>query len=393
MKRIALVVQRYGEEVNGGAELYGRWLAEHLHAAQVGQVDVLTTCALDFTTWANHYPAGTSQLNGVTIHRFPVDQPREWASFQRRTGQLFHTPHTLLDEINWVRDQGPYSTPLLQCIESQRHHYDLFIFITYVYATTYFGLPLVAEKAILVPTAHDEPYLNLPVFRPLFHLPRALVYSTYAERALVEQKTNAHHQTVSIVAGIGIDWPAAQPSADRFRHEFGVREPFALYVGRVTEGKNVPALLRDFEQYQQTAANPLPLVLAGRADIPLPAHPYLRHLGFISEQTKFDALAAAEVVIMPSLYESLSMIALEAWLMGKPMLVNGQCAVLKEQCQRSQGGLYYHTTAEFTAALIYLQTHPTQAQALGANGRAFTHATYHWDIILAKYRALIQTIW
>ena len=150
MKRVAIVVQRYGEEVNGGAELHARWLAERLTA--LAEVHVLTTCAIDYATWADEYPAGRSLLNGVIVHRFPVDHTRNWHDSHRETGRLLLSEHTLFDEVAWLKAQGPYSTPLFDSIREFAPAFDAFIFFTYVYASTYFGLPLVAEKAILVPT-------------------------------------------------------------------------------------------------------------------------------------------------------------------------------------------------------------------------------------------------
>ncbi len=390
MPKIALVVQRYGEEVNGGAELHARWLAEKLQASGTAAVTILTTCALDYTTWENHYPAGQTTLNGVQVHRYATDAPRNWVREQKETGLLLTSPHTLADEQAWMSRQGPNSAALLAAIQAGRDQYDGFIFITYHYAPAFYGLPLVADKAILVPTAHEDPFLAMPIFRPLFHQPRLLAYNTTTEQQLVRQITET--TVPSIIVGIGIDPPPDPPDPARFRAKFGITGPFALYVGRVTAAKNVPSLLDDFRAYHDTAAHPLPLVLAGRADIPVPTHPAIHPLGFITEQDKFDAIGAAEVVIMPSLYESLSMIALEAWLMGKPMLVNGNCQVLKEQCRRSQGGLYYYEKREFAAALDYLQRHPRTAKGLGENGRAFVQANYNWDIILAKYRALFEML-
>jgi hypothetical protein len=190
--RVAVVVQRYGEEVNGGAELHARWLAEHL--LPWADVHVVTTCALDYQTWANYYPPGRTILNGVQVHRFAVDAPRDWAAFQRLTAQTVQRQHSVLDELDWMRDQGPVSTPLLNYLQEAYARFDLYIFFTYLYATTFFGLPLVCDKAILVPTAHEEPYLYLSLFRSLFHLPRVIVYNTETEQELVSRVTRNWHQ-------------------------------------------------------------------------------------------------------------------------------------------------------------------------------------------------------
>ncbi len=387
-KRVAIVVQRYGQEVTGGAELLARWLAERL--LTLADVEILTTCALDYTTWANHYPAGETLVNGIPVHRFPVDKPRNWPKSQKRTFELISTKHSLLDELEWIQEQGPISTPLLNAIEAAYNQYDAFLFVTYVYATTYFGLPLVSDKAILIPAAHDEPYLKLPLFRPIFNLPQVVVYSTQAERQLVNAAMQ-NHDPVQLVIGVGVNVPD-ETSKERFRQQFGIEEPFLLYVGRIDRAKNVPELLDYFARFRQETDQPLKLVLIGRSNIPLLNHPDIIHLGFQSEQVKFDAIKAAEIVILPSLYESLSIIALEAWLMETPMIVNGRCEVMKQQCRHSNGGLYYHTYDEFEVILKKLLADAHLRERLGRQGRNFVAQTYHWDVVMAKYQAVLDTL-
>ncbi|MCA9994672.1 MAG: glycosyltransferase family 4 protein [Anaerolineales bacterium] len=386
MPRLALVVQRYGSDIHGGSESAARQLAEQLTV--LAEVHVLTTCAHDYTTWANSYPAGESELNGVTIHRFLVDSPRNWQQSQQQTGLFLLSNPTLAEQMAWIQREGPFSTPLLRHIQQQASQYDHFLFFTYVYATTFFGLPLVAEKAILVPTAHDEPFLYLDTFRALFHLPRHIVYLTRAEQELVERVTGT--AVSSQIAALGLT-PSTDVSANRFRQKYGVHEPFLFYAGRLAEAKNVPELITYFLNYRQQHPNqPLKLVLTGQPQFPLPNHPDLIPIGFVSEQDKFDGLQAATVVVMPSLYESLSIIILEAWLLGTAVLVNGRCAVTKQQVRQSNGGLYYHNQDEFNATLDRLLSSPDLRQELGENGRLFTTYTYSWPHILAIYQRILS---
>ena len=388
--RLAFVVQRYGLEVNGGAEQAARSLAEHL--IDLADIHVLTTCALDYTTWANHYPAGESQLNGVWLHRFPVDRQRDWRRAAARTNRLLHQEHTLADEAAWVREQGPYATPLLRAVTGAAAQFDLFFFFTYVYATTYFGLPPVAAKAVLVPTAHDEPYLYLPAFASIFRQPQLLIHLTEPERDLVRRVIDPPLPP-QLVVGLGLDAPPPQPdAAARFRQKYGIEGDFILYAGRITEAKNVPELLDYFQQFCAQHPRPLKLVLLGQPHMRLPALANILPLGFVSEQDKHDAMQAAAVFVMPSAYESLSIVCLEAWHAGTPVLVNGECAVLKHQCRQSQGGLYYTSYDEFAAALRRLLAEPSLRQQLGAAGRAFVQRTYHWPVIRAQYQAILQTL-
>jgi glycosyltransferase involved in cell wall biosynthesis len=385
-RAIAIVVQRYGLEVNGGAEQHARWLAERL--APTADLTVLTTCALDYITWADHYPPGEEMINGVRVRRFPVDAQRDWKKAQRQTRLVTTHRHTLFDEAQWVHDQGPYATPLFEAIRRAYETTDAFIFYTFHYAPTAFGLPLVSDKAFLVPTAHDDPFVRMGVFRPLFHLPRGIFYLTEPERQLVQRATR-NAAVPNTVTGVGVELPI-DASAERFRHKFGLREPFLLYVGRVHESKNVPELLDYFIRYRQENDAPLKLVLIGKSHLRLPDHPDILHLGFLPEADKQDAIAAATLVVLPSLYESLSMITLEAWAGGVPVLVNEQCEVVKYLCRQSNGGLYYRTHDEFTAALQRLLGSESLRRQMGNQGRQFVVQHYRPEVVLQHYTTLLD---
>ena len=386
--RIALVVQRYGLEVSGGAELHCRWLTEHL--SQYYDVHVITTCALDYTRWDNYYPPGRDQINGVQVHRFRVDQPRDVKRFDRLTAQLLGHPYTYLDGLEWMRQQGPLSTGLFEFLLWQRSSYDVFVFFTYLYATTYFGLQLVPDKAVLVPTAHDEPVIYLPLFRSLFNLPRLIVYNTEVERRFVERISGNYH-VPSAVVGVGIDLPT-DLSGERFRQKYGLDGDFVAYVGRVVASKNCDELFDHFLRFRHGYEGDLKLVVMGEGSLSPPQHPDVVSLGFVSEQDKFDGLQAASVVAIPSRYESLSMAMLEAWLAGTPVLVNGECEVLKEQCRRSNGGLYYHSYQEFEMGLSLILTRAGLGARLAEAGRQFTQETYSWSTIEQKYRTLLPMV-
>lgn len=387
-RRIAIVVQRYGREVDGGAEAAARELAERL--ARDAEVHVLTTCAVDYTTWANAYPAGVDRLNGVQVHRFAVDEARKWRRSQKETGRLLQSERTVEEEMAWIRRNGPFSASLLQFVRRSRGEFDLFVFFTYLYATTFFGLPLVADKVILVPAAHEEPYLYLEAYRALFHLPQHIVYLTEAERALV-QRVTGNGGVPATVAGVGVETPA-EVDGERFRRKYGVEGDFLLYSGRISESKNVPALIDLFRRYRSAYGTPLKLVLTGRPTIPLPDDGDVVPVGFVPEQDKFDAMRAATVFVMPSLYESLSIVTLEAWAMGTPVLANGRCDVLRQQCQRSHGGLYYVSGAEFDAALTRLLASGELRRQLGRQGQAFVGRHYQWPQILSSYREVFGMV-
>jgi glycosyltransferase involved in cell wall biosynthesis len=384
---IAIVVQRYGEEVNGGAEYFARLLAEHLTA--IADLRVLTTCAIDYHTWANEYPPGKSMLNGVQIERFAVDYQRARDGIER-TARILNREHSLFDEYDWIRAQGPYSTDLYKAIRNAYLNIDLFIFITYLYAPTVFGLPLVADKAILIPHAHDEPYLKLGVMRHIFHAPQAIVYNVEPEMQMV-QSIMQNQYIPQFTAGVGID-PPQNVNPEAFRSKFAIEGDFILYVGRIDESKNVHELLDYFIQYRTNHEVELKLVLIGKTHITLPDRSDIISLGFVSEEDKFNAMAAALALLQPSRYESLSLVALESWLVETPILVNGDSEVLKYQCRQSNGGLYYSSYDEFKLMLSQLINHPDIADVMGRQGRAFVLERFNWDVILAKFQALIETI-
>ncbi len=385
--RVAIVAQRYGENVSGGAELHARWLAEHLQT--IAQVDVLTTCAKDYLTWKNEFPAGTTRINGVRVSRFPVVRERELPS-KIGEHELFQRKYALDIQYDWMWKIGPASPQLFKRIERAADEFDYFIFFTYEYAHTVFGLPLVAHKSILVPTAHEQRHLQLPIFKNLFTQPRAIAYNTAAEQAFVERFTGNGH-IPSDTVGIGINEPE-EFSAERFRQKFNVPGPFITYLGRLVADKGVDQLIDEFMQLKATHPSELALVLMGKGDVVVPERPDIIQTGFVTEQDKFDGLAAAEMLIVPSKWESLSMISMEAWLVGTPVLVNSDCGVMVEQMRRSQGGLHYRTAEEFSHIIKTISSDPTLKAQLATNGRRFVLENYSWDIIVSKYKKLFEMI-
>jgi len=383
--KIAFVIQRYGLEVNGGAELLCRTVAEHL--SKKINVEIITTCAIDYVTWKNEYPAGVSVLNNVIVHRFPVDFPRDNPKFNKFSERIFQTPPSGDNEIQWMKLQGPYSSGLLNYITETKKSYNLFIFFTYVYCTTFFGLPLVSNKAILVPTAHDEPPIYLSIFNNLFHLPQAILYNTEEEKKFVNSKFKTECIPQDII-GTGIDVPdTIDPTA--FERDYKLNN-FIVYVGRIDESKGCKELFDYFIRYKREYPDSLKLVLLGKAIMEVPNHPDIFPLGFVSEQDKFNCMMASELLVMPSLFESLSIVLFEAWYCKRPVLVNGNCNVLKGQCIRSNGGLWYSNYEEFKECLEILLKNRNIRKTLGENGKRFIDENYCWEIVEEKYLRFIN---
>jgi glycosyltransferase involved in cell wall biosynthesis len=386
--KVAIVVQRYGAEINGGAELHARYIAERL--ARHVQVEVLTTCATDYVTWRNSLPATVDTVRGVTVRRFPVQRERDPDDFGRWSERVFRQVHALRDELAWLDAEGPTSPELVTYIRQHESSYGFLIFFSFRYYHSYHGARAVPSKAILVPTAERDGALGLGLFGPIFRGVRAIMYNSFEERALIHAVS--HNQDVAgVVVGVGSDIPEnANPT--RFRQKFNFRERFAIYVGRIDENKGCGELFDFFQRYSRTMADGMHLVLIGTPIIPIPEHPRIHHLGFVGDQDKFDAMAAAELLIMPSYFESLSMVALEAWALGRPVLANGKCDVLRGQCVRSNGGLYYENFEEFLETLRAIDMGPALAATLGRNGREYFSRHYSWPIIERKYIDMLDRL-
>jgi len=387
--RLAFVVQRYGPEIDGGAEHECRRVAEAL--APFHDIEVLTTCARDYLTWKNVYRPGVETIGGVRVRRFPVDRPRRVRSFGRYADWLYAHPHTFFDEAEWVRRQGPLALSLVEWIRAHADDHDGFVFFTYLYLPTLLGLPLVADRAVLVPTAHDERPIYLDLFRGLFRLPRALVFQVEEERALVEGRFHTGHLP-SAVIGAGVD-PLADTQPDRFRRQHGLAGPYLLYVGRVDVEKGCRELVDAFLAWRARASEPLRLVLMGTVAMRLPRHPALVTLGFRPEVEKWDALSGATALVMPSPHESFSFVILEAWTEGTPVLATARSPVLRGHLERSGGGLLYDgSPGDFAARLDALLADEGPRKQWGERGRAYVEARYRWPIITARWREFLDRV-
>jgi glycosyltransferase involved in cell wall biosynthesis len=384
--RLAFVIQRYGLEVNGGAEMHCRWLAERL--AQRHQVEVFTTCALDYLEWKNHYQPGSSTVNGLAVHRYPVRKKRVAREFASLCNVVYYETHTREEEEAWVRSNGPYAPALVKAVGAARERFDFFLFYCFRYYQSYYGLPRVADRAILVPTAEEDPAVGLSIFKTFFRSPRGIVYLTPEEQALVEDAAD-NASVPSTVIGSGLNLPEPPPDLD-FRARHGLPRPFVLYVGRIDKNKGCVTLFAYWKKFLEETGLDVDLVLAGKPVIPVPDHPRIRLVGFITEEEKVAALRQCALLVMPSPYESLSVITLEAWKLGVPVLANARCRVLMGQCLRSGGGFFYHGYAEFAEALDLLLERPDVGRVLGAQGQAYVDAEYSWERVEGKVESLLE---
>lgn len=386
--RIAFVVQRYGLEVMGGSELHCRLIAERL--AQAGhRVTVYTTTAKDYITWKNEYPAGETDLNGVKVKRFAVARPRDIESFNSYSDWIFFHDHTEKDEWEWLDRQGPQTPDLVEALEKGEAGEDVFIFFTYLYYTTYWGLKKVKGKKTLVPTAHDEPALRLGIMREVFAAPQAFMFNTESERRMLGRYFSFEGKYQEIV-GVGYDFPdRANLDTKAFCRRHGLHPPFILYAGRIEPGKGCRELVDYFLRFSRLHSD-LSLALIGNLLMDLPSHPQLRYLGFLSPGEKNAAMAAADVTIHPSHLESLCMAALESLAVRTPILVQEAADPLKDHCLRGRCGFFYSNYGEFEASLGLLLKDKRLRGVLGENGFAYVQRNYAWPIVIGKYEKLIR---
>ena len=401
--KIAFIVQRYGVEIIGGSEYLCRLIAERLSTRH--EVEVLTTCAQKYTTWENAYTEGTDRIRGVTVRRFANARTRDLKSFNAYSDWIFNHKHSAADEEAWLKQQGPWCPALLDYLGQRHGSYDALIFFTYLYAPTVLGLRIDPRRSILVPTAHDEPAIRLGLYSDVFSLPAGIVYNTGVERGFLRARFDIRAKAEEIV-GCGVDLPphleatgasdndgapVSKPRGAVFRRRHRLFGPFVLFGGRIDPGKGCEELIEYFGSYTAEQGDAT-LALMGVKLMPIPEEPFIRFAGMLSETERLDALEAATVVAVPSPYESLSLLALEAFAVGTPILANARSDVLTDHCQRSNAGLYYADRDEFIECLKLLVSNTDLRAAMGRNGRAYVRANYSWDTILDKYERMIGTL-
>lgn len=430
--KLAFVVHRYGPEVLGGAEHLCRLVAERLAAQH--EVDVLTTCARDSVTWENAYPEGSDRIRGVTVRRFANARVRDIDAFNRYAEWIYNNPHTRADELDWLQQQGPWCPALIEYLRRTHQQYDVLIFFTYLHAPTVMGLEVNPGKSVVVSTAHDDPAIQLEIFKDVFRRPAALCYLTDSERLFVQSRFN-DRPLLEEVVGVGVEVPQQRPypripvpsedesslsevgqsgltdwggSLDEpspapefpshllakgsvFRRRHRLYGSLVLYGGRIDPGKGGEELIEYFSGYVKDGGEAT-LALMGVKLMALPAEPWIRFAGLLSDSERLQALEAADVVVCPAPYESLSLLALEAMAVGTPVLANARSAALVEHCIKSNGGLYYADRDEFVECLKLLVGDSELREALGRNGRDYVRKNYRWDVVLGKFERIFTQV-
>jgi glycosyltransferase involved in cell wall biosynthesis len=434
--RIAFIIHRYGPEIVGGSEHHCRLVAERLAAQH--SVDVLTTCARDSNTWKNEYADGADRIRGVTVRRFKNTETRNPEAFGKHSDWIFNNDHDRAQEVDWLRQLGPWCPGLVEFLRKNQQQYDVLVFFEYRYATTVLGLEVAPKRSILVPSSpagpggEDEPALHLDIYRDVFSRPAAILYNTESERRFL-QADFPERPSIEEVVGVGVDIPQHNPyprmpapvddepqpdeeppggssaaaddeSAARifpshllargavFRRRHRLHGPMLLYSGRVDPGQGCEELLEYFGGYIEHGGEAT-LALVGVKLMSLPEDPHIRFAGLLtSDRERLQSLEAATVVACPSAHDGLSLDALESLSVGTPILANARNPVLVEHCVASNGGLYYADRDEFIACLRLLVADAGVRASLGRNGREYVRRNYRWEAVLGKYERVLAKV-
>jgi glycosyltransferase involved in cell wall biosynthesis len=394
MKRVAIVVQRSHESVAGGSEALAWQYATLL--AESYEVDVLTTTALDITTWANELPAGLERRNSVNIHRFPVDRGRDsyWYNLHARLLNDFKTcglarspapvemrylPWSLPLQEEFIARQGPFSATLLKFLKESWMDYRAIIFVTYLYPTTYFGLLQIPfRRALVVPTLHDEAPAYLSAYKYMMRRAGQVIWLTEAERRL---GLDLWGDLPGRVVAMSIESELREPARNS--------APFLLYCGRIDPNKGCAEMFDYFLRFKKEFPSKLRLILTGQRTMPLPDDPDIEFRGFVDVEEKFRLMAGAELFMMPSRNESFSIVTLEAMGQRTPVLACAECEVLVDHLTKSRAGSLYNDYESFARSLRAMLSDKGKRGEMGRAGREYIVSRYEPEQVR---KALVEAV-
>ncbi len=394
MKKIAFVIPWYSENIPGGAEMELRGLTTHLHESGV-EIEILSTCVKEFSAnWnVNHFKAGEDIVHGFKIRRFPIRKGNH-DLFGAVNYKLMNGFKITPDEEEIYVNESVNSPELCEYIKEHQDEYGLFVFIPYMFGTTFHGSQVCPEKSVLIPCFHDESYVYLDVYKRAFEHVGGIIYHAQPEYNLAN-KIYDFKDVEQAVLGEGV-YTDLKTYPDEFRKKFGIASPFILYAGRKDAGKNVHVLVKYFEEFLKRNETDIKLVLIGGGDIALPkelvASKKIIDLGFVDIQDKYNAQGAATLLCQPSHFESFSLVIMESWLCKRPVMVSSECEVTKHFASDSNGGLYFKDYFEFEGCLNYILNHPEEANEMGENGYNYVTSRFSWDVIVEKYMTFFKKI-
>lgn len=394
VRSYAFILPRFGEGIAGGAETLAGSLAARL-AARGDRIEVFTTCAKDNRTWANEFPAGSSTEFGIPVTRFPVDQRNLdlWVRLQIQLNDGI--PLSIDEQLDWMQ-HSVNASGLYSHLREVSRKFDAYFFAPYLFGTTFWGSLVCPQKSILIPCLHDEQNAYVDVMFSMFRQIRGAVFNASAERDLARR---LYGPIAGGVVGMGFiphEPSYAESLAPYFRENF----PYILYLGRKETGKNAQVLIDHFiafkEQYPEWDAARLVIAGGGSFSDLLRPHAAQRSdivdLTHVSENEKHRLLRHAAFLCQPSTNESFSIVLMEAWLLGCPVVVNAGCAVTKEHVVASGGGLFFGSCADFIAVAAELLQDRSLALEMGRAGEQYVRQEYDWEAVLSRFDTTVEAI-
>jgi glycosyltransferase involved in cell wall biosynthesis len=391
--RFTFISARYGVDVLGGAETLARHVAERL-AARGHDVRVLTTRARAYATWASELPEGTTIENGVEVRRYSAAPRRTpWDEVLKLLSGLL--PSSVALARAWARAQGPVVQPLIDRLPAEVRERDLLVFFQLLSHATFVGLPLAADRSALVPLVHEERPIYSTLAGRTLTLPRALLVNTAAEGARIARVARGPLPATERV-GVGLEPPAAPSPA--FMPP--TPHPYVVVIGRQGKAKPLRAVWRALTSGRQLPPVDLYGTRVSWADVRLvtvgePSRlydglPNVVHAGYVGNAERWDILRGAIALINPSLYESLSLVLLEAWTVARPVIVNQRCDVTTDHVRESGGGIAvdFARPDEAAAAIANGLRHERERRAMGDRGAAYVQRSFSWDRVLDIYERI-----
>ncbi len=410
-KKIGIIVQRYGKQINGGAESHARMIAEKLSVQF--EMTVLTSCAINYHSWESELSEGESYEGNIRILRFKSDRimSRKEDAYLSRKIRERHLPQkfyrwlgkpkwwykifpqaevTKMDYQKWLETQGPYTPGLIDYLKQNEEEYVAFIFFTAVYFPAAVGVMEFPEKSILVPLMHDEPVAYFPVFRAVMASPRWILFNTYAEQRFCEKLYPIQLTNKKIVA-VGIDIPDDTIDKDVLA-AFKIDKPYIIYLGRIDVQKGCDTLLLYFQNFLDSISADMQLVFVGKDAMNIKPSQSIILTGFISDKDKEQLLKQAEALVVPSAYESLSLALLESFACKIPVIANGKTEVLKDHIDKSGGGWCYENEEDFINIMNEINQNKEEKILKGKKGYQYVTSNYTWENVLKVYDEAIKDV-
>lgn len=387
--KLAFVTPRFAVEgVVGGAETLIRDLA--LTAAAAGhEVQLLTTCATNPHTWSNDRSPWEERVDGVRVRGFRVNEHRDVQTFLSVQERITREQKlSRKEEEAWVANSVT-SPDLMQALREELSGLDAILAGPYLFGLALQVSEAFAEKTWLIPCLHDEPYARVGLIAERFRAVRGCLFNSEPEKELAMRLYGLGPDCGGVV-GMALEPFEVDPEA--FARRQGMTGPYVVYCGRQEDGKNTPLLFDYLHTYTERRQGAVSLVLTGSGEVPVPEklRPYLINMGFVTEQEKREIMAGAAAFVHPSVNESFGIVLLEAWLAGTPALVHDKGEVLKWQCIRSGGGLWFRDYPEFETLLDRLLEQDTLNHALARAGNAYVQRTYTRQAIGSRLFAVLE---